>query len=138
MLYRAIEADVMPLSERLGIGQIVWSPIAQGVLTGKYRPGDEPPEGSRATGPNAGFMRAFMRDDVLEAVQRLRPIADALGVSMAQLAIAWVLRAGNVSSAIIGASRPAQVEENVAASGVELGDDVVSAIDDALRGAVYA
>jgi aryl-alcohol dehydrogenase-like predicted oxidoreductase len=138
MLYRAIEADVMPLSERLGIGQIVWSPIAQGVLSGKYGPGDEPPEGSRATGPDASFMRAFMRDDVLEAVQRLRPIADGLGVSMAQLAIAWVLRADNVSSAIIGASRPEQVDENVAASGVELGDDVLSAIDEALRGAVYA
>ena len=138
MLYRAIEADVMPLSEQLGIGQIVWSPIAQGVLSGKYRPGDEPPQGSRATGPDASFMRAFMRDDVLGAVQRLRPIADGLGVSMAQLAIAWVLRADNVASAIIGASRPEQVDENVAASGVELGDDVLSAIDEALRGAVYA
>ena len=138
MLYRAIETDVMPLSERLGIGQIVWSPIAQGVLTGKYRPGDEPPQGTRATGPDASFMRAFMRDDVLEAVQRLRPIADGLGISMAQLAIAWVLRLENVSSAIVGATRPGQVDENVGASGVELGDDVLCAIDEALRGAVYA
>ncbi len=138
MLYRAIEADVIPLSERLGIGQIVWSPIAQGVLTGKYRPGDEPPAGSRATGPNAGFMRAFMRDDVLEAVQRLRPIADGLGVSMAQLAIAWVLRLANVSSAIIGASRPEQVDENVGASGVDLPVDVLAAIDVALQGAMRA
>ncbi len=138
MLYRAIEADVMPLSERLGIGQIVWSPIAQGVLTGKYRPGDEPPRGSRARGPGAGFMRMFMRDDVLEAVQRLRPVAAQLGISMAQLAIAWVLRAENVSSAIIGASRPEQVDDNVAASGIELGPDALSAIEEALSGAVYA
>jgi aryl-alcohol dehydrogenase-like predicted oxidoreductase len=138
MLYRAIEADVIPLSRRLGIGQIVWSPIAQGVLTGKYMPGDEPPRGSRATGPDAGFMRAFMRDDVLAAVQRLRPIAAGLGVSPAQLAIAWVLREENVSSAIVGASRPDQVDENLAASGIELGDDVLRAIDEALRGAVYA
>ncbi len=138
MLYRGIEADVIPLSKRLGIGQIAWSPIAQGVLSGKYRPGDRPPAGSRATGPDAGFMRLFMRDDVLEAVQRLRPIADGLGVSMAQLAIAWVLQEENVSSAIVGASRPEQVDENVAASGIELGDDVLSAIDDALSGAVYA
>ncbi len=132
MLYRAIEAEVVPLSRQLGIGQVVWSPIAQGVLTGKYAPGDEPPEGSRATGPDAGFMQSFMRDDVLEAVQRLRPIAEGLGVSMAQLAIAWVLSEENVSSAIVGASRPDQVDENVAASGMELGEDVLRAIDEAL------
>ena len=138
MLYRAIEADLIPLSKRLGIGQIVWSPVAQGVLTGKYKPGDRPPEGSRATGPDAAFMRAFMRDDVLEAVQRLRPIASDLGVTMAQLAIAWVLRDENVASAIVGASRPEQVDENVAASGIELGDDTLRAIDQALSGAVYA
>jgi aryl-alcohol dehydrogenase-like predicted oxidoreductase len=136
MLYRAIEADVIPLCKQVGIGQIVWSPIAQGVLTGKYAPGDEPPEGSRATGPDAGFMQAFMRDDVLEAVGRLRPIAEGLGVTMAQLAIAFVLREPNVSSAIVGASRPEQVDENVAASGIELGADVLRAIDDALQGAV--
>ena len=138
MLYRAIEAETLPLSERLGIGQIVWSPIAQGVLTGKYVPGDEPPRGSRATGPDAGFMRMFMGDDVLGAVQALRPIAAELGVSMAQLAIAWVLRLPSVSSAIIGASRPEQVDENVAASGIDLGDDVLGAVDEALSGAVYA
>jgi aryl-alcohol dehydrogenase-like predicted oxidoreductase len=132
MLYRTIESGVIPLCRQLGIGQVVWSPMAQGVLTGKYAPGDQPPEGSRATGPEAGFMQSFMRDDVLEAVQRLRPIADGLGVSMAQLAIAWVLREENVSSAIVGASRPEQVDENVAASGVELGDDVLRAIDEAL------
>ena len=136
MLWRAIEDEVIPLSRQLGIGQIVWSPIAQGVLTGKYRPGDRPPEGSRATGPDAGFMQWLMRDEVLESVQRLRPIADGLGLTMAQLAIAWVLREENVSSAIVGASRPEQVEENLAASGVELGEDVLRAIDDALGAAV--
>ena len=132
MLYRPIEADIIPLSEQLGMGQVVFSPIAQGVLTGKYRPGDEPPQGSRATGPDASFIQPFMRDDVLAAVQQLRPIADGLGVTMAQLAIAWVLRQENVSSAIVGASRPEQVDENLAASGVELGPDVLRAIDDAL------
>ena len=136
MLYRAIESEVVPLSKELGIGQIVWSPIAQGVLTGKYAPGDEPPQGTRATGPDAGFMRAFMQDDVLEAVQRLRPIADGLGITMAQLAIAWVLREENVSSAIVGASRPEQVDDNLAASGVQLGPDVLAEIDRALDGAV--
>ena len=136
MLYRAIEPEVIPLSKQLGIGQIVWSPMAQGVLTGKYQPGDEVPEGSRATGPDAGFMQPFMEDHVLEAVQRLRPIADGLGITMAQLAIAWVLREENVSSAIVGASRPEQVDDNVAASGVELGDDVLREIDGALEGAV--
>jgi aryl-alcohol dehydrogenase-like predicted oxidoreductase len=134
MLYRRIEEAVIPVSRDLGIGQIVWSPIAQGVLTGKYRPGDQPPEGSRATTGDSGFMEAFMRDEVLAAVQGLQPIADELGITMAQLAIAWVLREDNVSSAIVGASRPEQVEENVAASGVELGDDVLAAIDTALGG----
>jgi aryl-alcohol dehydrogenase-like predicted oxidoreductase len=132
MLYRPIESEVIPLSEQWGIGQIVFSPIAQGVLTGKYLPGGQPPQGSRATGPDASFIQPFMRDDVLGAVQRLRPIADGLGVSMAQLAIAWVLRQPNVSSAIVGASRPEQVDENLAASGVQLGADVLRAIDEAL------
>ena len=132
ILYRSIERDVIPLSKQLGIGQIVFSPIAQGVLTGKYQPGNPPPEGSRATSPDAGFMSFLMRDDVLGAVQRLRPIADALGVSMAQLAIAWVLRDENVSSAIIGASSPAQVDENFGAVGIELDGDVLGAIDSAL------
>jgi aryl-alcohol dehydrogenase-like predicted oxidoreductase len=132
MLYRPIESEVIPLTEQLGIGQIVFSPIAQGVLTGKYSPGSQPPQGSRATGPDASFIQPFMRDDVLAAVQRLRPIADGLGVSMAQLAIAWVLRQSNVSSAIVGASRPDQVDENLAASGVELGQDVLRAVDEAL------
>lgn len=136
MLYRSIEAEVVPLSKQLGIGQIVWSPMAQGVLTGKYQPGDKPPEGSRATGPDGGFMQPFMEDRVLEAVQRLHPIANGLGITMAQLAIAWVLREENVSSAIVGASRPEQVDDNVAASGVELGEDVLREIDAALEGAV--
>ena len=138
MLYRAIEQEVIPLSRALGIGQVVWSPIAQGVLTGKYAPGDVPPEGSRAVGPESGFMRPFMADHVLEAVQRLRPIADEVGITMAQLAIAWVLREPNVSSAIVGASGPEQVEEDVAACEAALGDDVLVAIDEALEGAVLA
>ena len=139
MLYRAIEDEVIPVSRRLGIGQIVWSPIAQGVLTGKYSPGDAPPEDSRAAHPeDAVFMARFMEDRVLEGVQRLRPLADELGVTMAQLAIAWVLREPNVSSAIVGASRPEQVEENVAASGVELQTDLLAAIDVALQGAMPA
>lgn len=136
MLYRAIEPEVIPLSKKLGIGQIVWSPMAQGVLTGKYTPGDEPPAGSRATGPDANFMHLFMQDHVLEGVARLRPIADELGITMAQLAIAWVLREDNVSSAIVGATRPEQVDDNLAASGVELSSDVLERIDVALEGAV--
>ena len=139
MLYRAIEDDVIPVSRRLGIGQIVWSPLAQGVLTGKYAPGDAPPEGSRAAHPeDAVFMARFMEDRVLEGVQRLRPLALELGVTMAQLATAWVLREPNVSSAIVGASRPEQVEENVGASGVELPTDMLAAIDVALQGAMRA
>jgi voltage-dependent potassium channel beta subunit len=136
MLFRAIERDVIPVSRELGIGQIVWSPLAQGVLTGKYRPGDQPPPDSRAAQPEEGrFMRAFMRDEVLKVVQGLRPIADGLGVTMAQLAIAWVLREDNVASAIVGASRPEQVDDNAAASEIELSDDVLGAIDEALAGA---
>jgi aryl-alcohol dehydrogenase-like predicted oxidoreductase len=132
MLYRSIEAEVIPLSKQLGIGQIVWSPMAQGVLTGKYQPGDKPPEGSRATGPDGGFMQPFMEDRVLEAVQRLRPIADGLGITMAQLGLAWVLREENVASAIVGASRPEQVDENAAASGIELDAATLAAIDGAI------
>jgi aryl-alcohol dehydrogenase-like predicted oxidoreductase len=136
MLYRAIEESVIPTSRRLGVGQIVWSPIAQGVLAGKYRPGDEPPAGTRAaSSEDSVFMRRFMEDAVLEAVQRLRPIAEGAGLSMPQLALAWVLREDNVSSAIIGASRPEQVDDNAGASGVKLGDDVLAAIDEALAGA---
>jgi voltage-dependent potassium channel beta subunit len=133
MIWRAIEQDVLPVSKAHGIGQVVWSPIAQGVLAGKYRPGEPPPEGSRATDPDSsGFMALLMQDEVLAAVQDLRPIADDLGITMAQLAIAWVLREPGVSSAIVGASRPEQVDENVAASGIELSPDVLARIDEAL------
>ena len=138
LLYRVPEREVIPVSAANGISQIVWSPLAQGVLTGKYRPGEPPPEGSRATSDEmGGFMGRFLRDDVLEAVQRLRPVADGLGITLAQLALAWVLREPNVASAIVGASRPEQVDTNAAASGVELDEATLAAIDDALAG-VYA
>ncbi len=134
MLWRVIEDEVVPTSQELGIGQIVWSPIAQGVLTGKYKPGQELPAGSRATDEKGGadMIKRFMDDDVLERVQRLVPVAEQAGLSLAQLAIAWVLANDNVSSAIIGASRPEQVTENVKASGVKLDADAMAAIDDAL------
>jgi aryl-alcohol dehydrogenase-like predicted oxidoreductase len=128
---RSIERDVIPITKQLGIGQVVWSPIAQGVLTGKYAPGAQPPEGTRAANPeDRSFMERLMDDRVLEAVQRLRPVAEDAGLTMAQLAIAWVLREENVASAIIGASRPEQVEENVGASGVELPEHILRAIDE--------
>jgi aryl-alcohol dehydrogenase-like predicted oxidoreductase len=134
MLWRVIESDVVPASAELGVSQIVWSPVAQGVLTGKYLPGQAPPEGTRATDAKGGadMIKRWMSDDVLVSVQKLRPIADGLGLSMAQLAIAWVLQNPNVASAIIGASRPDQVADNVKASGVTLDDDVLVAIDDAI------
>ncbi|WP_113703797.1 aldo/keto reductase family protein [Nonomuraea lactucae] len=133
MLWRIIESEVVPLCEREGIGQIVWSPIAQGVLTGKYLPGQQPPEGSRATDPSgSGMISRFMNDDVLTRVQNLKPIAADLGLTMAQLAVAWVLQNPNVSSAIIGASRPDQVRDNVRAAGVSLDQDVLKRIDDVL------
>jgi len=132
MLTRDIERDVLPVSKQLGIGQVVYSPIAQGVLAGKYKPGERPPEGTRAATKDADFMERFMRDDLLEAVQQLRPIADELGITMAQLAFAWVLREPGVSSAIVGASRPEQVDENVAASGIELSPEVLQRIDEVL------
>src|SRR5436190_6402543 len=132
MLWRVIEAEVVPVCEELGIGQIVWSPIAQGVLTGKYLPGQAPPEGSRATDEKGGanMISRWLQDDVLERVQQLRPIADGVGLSLAQLAVAWVLQNDNVSAAIIGASRPEQVTENVKAAGVTLDDATLKAIDD--------
>jgi len=133
MLWRVIEAEVVPTSERHGIGQIVWSPIAQGVLSGKYLPGKDIPAGSRASGgEGAGFISRFMDESILEAVQRLRPIAESAGVTMSQLAIAWVLAQPGISAAIIGASRPEQVAENVAASGVTLDAQTLAAIDTAL------
>ena len=132
MLWRVIEASVVPVSEELGLGQIVWSPMAQGVLSGKYSPDQPPPAGSRATDEKSGkmFIRRFMTPEVLSTVQRLRPIADEAGLTMAQLAIAWVLQNPNVSSAIVGASRPEQVRDNAVASGVRLGVDVLKAIDE--------
>jgi aryl-alcohol dehydrogenase-like predicted oxidoreductase len=134
MLWRVIESQVVPASEREGLSQIVWSPIAQGVLTGKYKPGGELPAGSRATDDKGGanMIARFMRDDVLTKVQDLQPIADDLGLSMAQLAVAWVLQNPNVASAIVGASRPEQVGENVKAAGVQLSEDVLAKIDDVL------
>jgi aryl-alcohol dehydrogenase-like predicted oxidoreductase len=137
MLWRVIEAEVVPTCERLGIGQIVWSPIAQGVLTGKYAPGQPPPQGSRATDQTGGgFMRDLLTDQVLTRVQRLRPVAEQVGLSMAQLAVAWVLQNPNVSAAIIGATRPEQVRDNVGAAGVKLDDAVLKQIDEALGDAV--
>jgi aryl-alcohol dehydrogenase-like predicted oxidoreductase len=129
-----IETEVVPASRELGIGQVVFSPIAQGVLTGKYVPGQPLPEGSRATDEKGGanMISRFMNDDVLGRVQELKPVASDLGLSMAQLAVAWVLQNDNVSSAIIGASRPEQVHDNAGASGVKLDADVLKRIDEVL------
>ncbi|HEY7485992.1 MAG TPA: aldo/keto reductase family protein [Streptosporangiaceae bacterium] len=134
MLWRVIEAEVVPLSEREGISQIVFSPIAQGVLTGKYRPGAAPPAGSRATDEKsgAGFIGHLLTDERLARVQNLRPIADELGLTMAQLAVAWVLQNPNVSAAIVGATRPEQVRDNIKASGVKLDKEILARIDEAL------
>lgn len=136
MLWRVIEEEVVPLSIKEGIGQIVWSPIAQGVLTGKYLPGKKVPAGSRASDKKsgAGHISRWMRDDVLTAVQTLRPIAESVDLTMSQLALAWALQNQNVSSVIMGATKPSQVKENVKASGVKLEKDVMAAIDKALVG----
>ncbi|MEU7891629.1 aldo/keto reductase family protein [Nonomuraea sp. NPDC049152] len=132
-LWRVIESEIVPLSEKEGVSQIVWSPIAQGVLTGKYLPGQAAPAGSRATDETgAKMIDRFMNDDVLTRVQDLQPIADDLGLSMAQLSIAWVLQNPNVASAIVGASRPEQVRDNVKAAGVKLDAEVLKKIDDVL------
>ena len=137
MLWRVPEREVIPLCTANGISQIVWSPLAQGVLTGKYQPGEPPPPGSRATSERMGRMMGdFQGEATLAAVQRLRPIAERLGVTMAQLALAWVLRVPDVASAIIGASRPDQVHDNAAASGVELDAATLAEIDAALDGVV--
>lgn len=133
-LWRVIESEVVPLSKKEGIGQIVWSPLAQGVLTGKYLPGKKAPAGSRATDKKSGadFISKWMTEEVLSAVQRLKPVADQVGLSISQLSIAWVLQNQNVSAAIMGATKPSQIKENVKASGVKLGADVMAAIDKAL------
>jgi aryl-alcohol dehydrogenase-like predicted oxidoreductase len=137
MLWRVIEEKVIPASREHGIGQIVWSPIAQGVLTGKYKPGQKPPEGSRATDAmGSKFIQRFMTDDVLTRVQKLEPLAKEAGLSMAQLAVAWVLQNPNVSSAIIGASRPEQVRDNVKAAGVKLDPALLRRIDEVLGNVV--
>ena len=134
MLWRVIEGEVIPTSRALGIGQVVWSPIAQGVLTGKYLPGHTPPAGSRATDPRGGadMISGWLRDPVLTAVRQLGPLAKEAGLSSAQLAVAWVLQNSNVSAAIIGASRPEQVTENAAAAGVKLDEGLLTAIDTVL------
>ncbi len=134
MLWRVIEAAVVPTCEELGIGQVVFSPIAQGVLTGKYAPGQPPPAGSRATDEKSGaaFISRWMTDEVLGTVQKLVPIAEQAGLSVAQLALAWVLQNPNVSAAIIGATRPEQVQENAKAAGVQLDAGVLKAIDEVL------
>ena len=134
MLWRVIEEEVVPASRELGVSQIVWSPIAQGVLSGKYKPGQAPPAGSRATDDKGGaqMIERFMRDEVLEAVQKLVPVADEMGLTMAQLAIAWVLQNDNVATALVGASRPEQVGENVKASGVQIPAELMTRIDETL------
>jgi aryl-alcohol dehydrogenase-like predicted oxidoreductase len=134
MLWRVIEAEVVPTSVELGISQVVWSPIAQGVLTGKYVPGGELPAGSRATDDKGGanMIKRWMRDDVLSRVQELKPLADEVGLSQAELAIAWVLQNDNVATAIIGASRPEQVHQNAKAAGVTIPAEVLTRIDDVL------
>jgi aryl-alcohol dehydrogenase-like predicted oxidoreductase len=132
-LWREPEAEIFPLCREHGISQIVWSPLAQGVLTGKYRPGDAPPADSRARSREMNrFIGQWLDDAVLEAVARLRPIAEAAGLTMSQLALAWVLRRDDVAAAIIGASRPEQVHENARAADVRLDDETVAAIDAAL------
>jgi aryl-alcohol dehydrogenase-like predicted oxidoreductase len=133
MLWQAPEAELLPLSATNGISQIVWSPLAQGLLTGKYRPGEAPPADSRAANDSMNMsMKLVMNDANLEAVDRLRPIAEGEGISMVQLALAWVLRRTEVAAAIVGASRPEQVHANAAASGIELSAEVIAAIDEAL------
>ncbi len=133
MIWRIIEAEVVPLCEKEGIGQVVWSPIAQGALTGKYLPGGELPSGSRANDPTgANFIRNYLTEPILSRVQQLRPVAEQAGLSLAQLAIAWTLQNPGVSAAIVGATRPEQVRENVRAAGVKLGQDIMRRIDDVL------
>ncbi|TQL02129.1 aldo/keto reductase family protein [Cellulomonas sp. SLBN-39] len=134
MLWRVIEDEVVPASRELGVSQIVWSPVAQGVLTGKYKSGQQPPAGSRATDEKGGanMIKRFMNDDVLTRVQGLAPVAEELGLSMAQLAVAWVLQNDNVAAALIGASRPEQVQENVKAAGVRIPAELMARIDEVL------
>ena len=139
MLWRVIEDEVVPACAEEGLSQIVWSPVAQGVLTGKYLPGQAPPAGSRATDDKSGadFIRDWLTDEVLTKVQLLLPLADEAGLTPAQLAVAWVLQNDNVAAALVGASRPEQVTENVKAAGVKLDQDLMAAIDTALAGVIF-
>ena len=131
MIWRVIESEVIPVCEREGIGQIVWSPIAQGVLTGKYLPGAAPPAGSRATDDNGSrFINAYLTEPILTAVQNLKPVASEAGLTLSQLAVAWTLQNPNVSAAIVGATRPEHVHENVKAAGVKLDSQVMAKIDE--------
>ena len=137
LIWRVIEPEVIPFCQPEGIGQIVWSPIAQGVLTGKYLPGSPPPPGSRATDDRgSSFISAYLEDGVLTAVQQLRPIAEAAGLTMSQLAVAWTLQNPAVSAAIIGATRPEHVHENVKAAGVKLDAAVLAKIDEIMHGQI--
>ena len=134
IIWRVIEAEIIPLCEREGIGQVVWSPIAQGALTGKYRPGTAPPEGSRATdGSGSGFIRRYLDESIISRVQQLEPVAREAGLTPAQLAVAWTLQNPAVSAAIVGASRPEQVRENARASGVKLDQAVLTRIDEIME-----
>ena len=140
MLWRVIEQEVIPASHDAGMSQIVWSPMAQGVLTGKYLPGQPPPEGSRATDELSGknFISRWLNDDVLTKVQQLKPIAQQAGITMAQMSIAWALKNKNVASAIVGATRPEQLDDNVKASGIVLDADTLKAIDKVLAGTIIS
>ena len=140
MLWRVIEQEVVPASQDAGMSQIVWSPMAQGILSGKYLPGQPPPAGSRATDELSGknFIARWMNDDVLTKVQLLKPIAQQAGISMAQMSIAWVLQNKNVATAIVGATRPDQLDDNVKAAGIVLEADTLKAIDKVLDGIIIS
>ena len=139
MIWRAPEAEVFEVCSANGISQIVWSPLAQGILSGKYEPGSEVPADSRAASEEmSGFLDRYLDDELLEAVQRLRPVAERAGLSLVELALAWVLRREELASAIVGASRPEQVEANCAASGIELDPETLEAVDEALAGHIVA
>ncbi|MDP4756228.1 MAG: aldo/keto reductase family protein [Aquiluna sp.] len=139
MLWRVIEEQVIPTSMELGLGQIVWSPMAQGVLTGKYLPGQPAPAGSRAADPNmASIIEKFMSDEVLTKVQNLKPLAEELGLTMAQFALAWVLQNSNVSAAIVGASRPDQIASNIAAAGKSIPAEIMAKVDQVLAGSIIS
>ena len=140
MLWRVIEGEVIPASEEHGITQIVWSPLAQGVLTGKYLPGQAVPKDSRASNTEAGAagIAKYMTDDALTAIQKLKPLAESLGLTMAQFGLAWVLANPNVSSAIVGASKPEQISDNVKAVGAEIPNEIMTQVDEILTGLIVS